>query len=263
MGWREQLTGWRPSGWAGLRPNGVGLQKPHHYRDMARAAWASRAHPKYALDVLTKGVCDGCALGVAGLHDWTIDGVHLCTTRLSLLSLNTADALDPVVLGDVAPLAERTSAQLRRLGRLGHPMRRRRGEPGFRRIDWSEALDAVAGAIARADPDRVALYLTSRGITNETYYVAGKAARAMGVASVDSAARVCHAPSTVGLKESIGVAASTCSLQDVIESDLVVLWGTNPANNQPVFMKYLYLAKKRGCRVVVINPYLEPGLKQY
>lgn len=263
MGWREQLTGWRPSGWVGLRPNGAGLQKPHHYRDMAKAAWSNRAHPKYAYDVLTKGVCDGCALGVAGLHDWTIDGVHLCSTRLNLLEINTADALDPVVLGDVGPLVERTSSQLRRLGRLAHPMRRRRGEPGFRRVVWSEALDAVAEAIGTTDPERVGIYLTSRGITNETYYVAGKAARAMGVASIDSAARVCHAPSTVGLKESIGVAAATCSLQDVIESDLVVLWGTNPANNQPVFMKYLYLAKRRGCRVVVINPYLEPGLERY
>ncbi len=90
-----------------------------------------------------------------------------------------------------------------------------------------------------------------------------KAARAMGIAGIDSAARVCHAPSSVGLQESIGVAAATCSLQDVIESDLIVLWGTNPANNQPVFMKYLYLAKKRGCRVVVVNPYLEPGLESY
>ena len=205
-------------------------------------------HPKYALDVLTKGVCDGCALGVAGLHDWTIDGVHLCTTRLNLLELNTADPFDPVLLADVAPLRDRSSApSCARLGRLGHPMRRRRGEPGFRRIDWAEALDALAGAIGEhRRPTGSALYLTSRGITNETYYVAGKAARAMGIAGIDSAARVCHAPSTVGLKETIGVAASTCSLQDVIESDLVVLWGTNPANNQPVFMKYLYLAKKRG-----------------
>jgi len=263
VGWTEQVKGWRRSGWVSWRPNGIGLQKPHHYRDMAKVAWANRAHPKYALDVLTKGVCDGCALGVAGLHDWTIDGVHLCTTRLSLLQINTADPLDPDVLAEVAPLAERTAAELRRLGRLGHPMRRRRGERGFRRVTWDEALDVLAGAVRATDPDRVALYLTSRGITNETYYVAGKAARAMGVASVDSAARVCHAPSTVGLRASIGVAASTCSLQDVIESDLVVLWGTNPANNQPVFMKYLYLAKKRGCRVVVVNPYLEPGLESY
>jgi molybdopterin-dependent oxidoreductase alpha subunit len=263
MGLRDQLTGWRPSGWAGWRPNGAGLQKPHHYRDMVKVAWANRAHPKYAVDVLRKGACDGCALGVAGLHDWTIDGVHLCTTRLQLLELNTGDALDPALLADVAPLTARSSSQLRRLGRLAHPMRRRRGEPGFQRISWDEALGRLADALRTATPDRVALYLTSRGITNETYYVAGKAARAMGIASIDSAARVCHAPSTVGLKETIGVAASTCSLQDVIESDLVVLWGTNPANNQPVFMKYLYLAKQRGCRVVVVNPYLEPGLERY
>jgi molybdopterin-dependent oxidoreductase alpha subunit len=263
MGWRAQLTGWRRSGWAGLRPNGMGLQKPKHYREMAKAAWANRAHPKYALDVLTKGVCDGCALGVAGLHDWTIDGIHLCTTRLQLLELNTADALDPLVLSDAGALAKHRSSDLRRLGRLAYPARRRRGDAGFRRISWDEALDALAGALRAADPARVGLYLTSRGMTNETYYVAGKAARAMGVASIDSAARVCHAPSTVGLKESIGVAAATCSLQDVIESDLVVLWGTNPANNQPVFMKYLYLAKQRGCRVVVVNPYLEPGLDRY
>ena len=43
----------------------------------------------------------------------------------------------------------------------------------------------------------------------------------------------------------------------------MVLWGSNPANNQPVFMKYLYLARRRGCRVVVVNPFLEPGLARY
>jgi molybdopterin-dependent oxidoreductase alpha subunit len=263
MGWREQLTGWRRQGWVGWRPNGAGLQKPHHYRDMAKVAWDNRRHPKYALDVLTKGACDGCALGVAGLHDWTMDGVHLCTTRLNLLALNTADPFDHRLLTDVAPLAGRTAAELRALGRLAHPMRRRRGERGFTRLSWEEALEVLAGALRAAAPERVGVYLTSRGITNETYYVAGKAARALGIAGIDSAARVCHAPSTVGLKETIGVAAATCSLQDVLESDLVVLWGTNPANNQPVFMKHLYLAKKRGCRVVVVNPYLEPGLEAY
>ena len=263
MGWREQVTGWDRSTWVSVRPNGAGLQKPHHYRDMAKVAWANKRHPKYAFDVLTKGVCDGCALGVAGLHDWTMDGVHLCTTRLNLLRLNTADPFDHRLLADADALAVRSGAELRELGRLAHPMRRRRGEPGFRRVTWEEALDVVSGALRAVPADRVALYLTSRGITNETYYVAGKATRALGIAGIDSAARVCHAPSTVGLKATIGVAASTCSLQDVLESDLVVLWGTNPANNQPVFMKHLYLAKKNGCRVVVVNPYLEPGLESY
>src|SRR5690606_35418477 len=260
---KEQFGGWNPRLWAGWRPNGVGEQKPNHYRAMARAAWANRNHPLYAWRVLTRGACDGCALGVAGLHDWTIEGVHLCTTRLDLLELNTADPFDPAVLADVAALRGRTGAQLRALGRLGYPMRRRRGERGFRRVAWDEALGVLAGALGATDPDRVALYLTSRGITNEVYYVAAKAARALGIANIDSAARVCHAPSTLGLKDTVGVAATTCSYQDLIEAPLVVLWGANPANSQPVFMKYLYLARRRGCRVVVVNPYLEPGLERY
>jgi molybdopterin-dependent oxidoreductase alpha subunit len=261
---RDQFRGWNRETWVGLRPYGIGrAQRPNHYAEIAKTVWANRAHPKYAWDVLTKGVCDGCALGVAGFHDWTIDGIHLCTTRLRLLEVNTADAFDPIVLSDIAPLRNRTGAQLRALGRLGYPMRRRRGDDGFRRVGWDEALDALATAITQTDPSRVAIYLTSRGATNETYYVAGKAARAMGIASVDNAARVCHAPSTLGLKQTIGVAATTCSYQDLVESDLVVLWGANPANSQPVLMKYLYLAKKEGCRVVVVNPYLEPGLERY
>ncbi len=249
--------------WAGLAPNGIGQQKPNHYGEMVKVGWANRRNLPYAWKVLSQGVCDGCALGVAGFHDWTIDGVHLCTTRLKLLEVNTADAFDPSRLADVSTLAGRSGAELRSLGRLGYPMRRRRGDTGFTRISWDEALGAVADAIRRAGGDRTAIYLTSRGLTNESYYVAGKAARAMGVANIDSAARVCHAPSTLGLKATIGVAASTCSLQDVIETDLVVLWGANVANNQPVFAKYLYLAKMRGARVVVVNPYLEPGLERY
>ncbi|MCB1248204.1 MAG: FdhF/YdeP family oxidoreductase [Acidimicrobiales bacterium] len=252
-----------PELWVSWRPNGAGLTKPHHFREMVEVAWDNRAHPHYAWQVLSKGVCDGCALGVAGFHDWTLDGVHLCTTRLRMLETNTADAFDPVLLEDVSLLADRTPADLRALGRLGYPMRRRRGEPGFRRISWDEAAAVSADALAAAAPERIALYVTSKGLTNETYYVAGKAARALGIASVDSAARVCHAPSTVGLKTTIGVAASTCSLQDVLETDCIVIWGANPANNQPVFTKYLHLAKANGARIVVVNPYLEPGLERY
>jgi molybdopterin-dependent oxidoreductase alpha subunit len=252
-----------PELWVGLRPNGVGEQKPNHYGDMARIAWQNRRNPGYAVKLLRHGVCDGCALGVAGLHDWTIDGVHLCTTRLRLLEVNGAAPLDHGRLADADALRPLSGAELRQLGRLAHPMRRRRGDAGFHRISWDEALDALAGSIRATTSDRVAMFLTSRGVTNESYYVAGKAARAMGIANVDSAARVCHAPSTTALKRTIGAAACTCSLQDVIESDLIVLWGANPANNQPVFMKYLYLAKRRGARVVVVNPYLEPGLERY
>jgi molybdopterin-dependent oxidoreductase alpha subunit len=249
--------------WAGWRPNGVGETKPNHYGEVLRTIWANRRRLPYAARIVRKGVCDGCALGVAGLHDWTIDGLHLCTTRLSLLSTNTMDAADPALLADAAALRRRPGRALRELGRLGHPMVRRHGEPGFTRVSWDAALDLVADGIRPADPARIAFFLTSRGVTNEVYYVAQKVARFLGTNNVDNAARVCHAPSTGALKQAVGAIATTISYGDLMESDLVVLWGANVANAQPVMMKYLYLARRRGARVAVVNPHREPGLERY
>jgi molybdopterin-dependent oxidoreductase alpha subunit len=257
----------KPRLWASWRPNGLGLQKPNHYADMAKVVWANKANPLYAWRVLSKGVCDGCALGVAGFNDWTIHGTHLCTTRLNLLRTNTMGALDPKVLGDVAALREKTSAELRDLGRLPFPMVRHRGDAGFRRVSWDDALDLVAGTVRAAvdagEPDRFGVYLTARGITNEVYYAAQKAVRAVGTNNVDNAARICHSPSTGVLKRSVGAAATTISYTDLFESDLIVLFGSQVANAQPVMMKYLYLARKRGAKVAVVNPLREPGLERY
>src|SRR5207245_11440077 len=69
-------------------PFGLGQVKPKHFRDMAKAAWKNREHLGYGWKVLSRGVCDGCALGVAGFHAWMIPGVHLCMMRLSLYRLN-------------------------------------------------------------------------------------------------------------------------------------------------------------------------------
>src|SRR5213082_4124282 len=108
--WREKLKA--------AVPFGLGQTKPHHFRDMAKIAWANRDNLGYAWKVVSKGVCDGCALGVAGFHDWTIDGVHLCMTRLNLLRLNTVPAMDVRLLEDVSQLEGKSNAELRALGRL-------------------------------------------------------------------------------------------------------------------------------------------------
>ncbi|MEX0663902.1 MAG: FdhF/YdeP family oxidoreductase [Acidimicrobiia bacterium] len=249
--------------WVGFKPFGIGETRPNAYAEIFRTIWENRGRLRYAWRILRRGVCDGCALGVAGFHDWTLSGVHLCATRLRLLRLNTMRALDPAALSDVGALRRRSGAELRDLGRLAYPMLRRRGDPGFARIGWEDALDLLSRAIRRSQPERLALYLTARGLTNETYYVAQKAMRFLGTNNIDNAARVCHAPSTVILKRTIGVGATTCSYTDVISSDLIVLFGANVANAQPVFMKYLYLARKRGAQLVVVNPLREPGLERY
>src|SRR5215471_4926499 len=105
-------------------PFGLGQRKPKHFRYMAAAAWNNRDNLGYAWRVLTRGVCDGCSLGVAGFRDWTIPGIHLCMTRLNLLRLNTMPPLDIQALEDVSRLQSQNNVQLRDLGRLAHPMLR-------------------------------------------------------------------------------------------------------------------------------------------
>lgn len=254
---------WDPSLWASKKPFGIGEQRPNNYAEIWNALKENRDELGFAWRILKEGVCDGCALGTTGMRDWTLDEIHLCNVRLRLLRLNTMPALDENVLGDVDALARLSSAELRDLGRLPYPMVRRKGEEGFRRTGWSEALDLIAARIRETTHDRLAFYLTSRGMTNENYYAVQKCVRAMGTNSIDNAARVCHSPSTFGLKRSLGVAATTCSYTDWIGSDLVVFIGSNVANNQPVAMKYLYHAKKEGTKVAVVNNYREPGMDKY
>lgn len=253
-----------PTLWAGWKPFGIGETKPHHFSEIVKTAWENKRHPLYAWRILNHGVCDGCALGTTGMRDWTIDSVHLCTIRLNLLKLNTMSALPwKRLTQDVAGLKKLSSAELRNLGRLPYPMVRRRGEANFTRVTWDQALDVIAGRIKRTAPERLAFYLTSRGLTNEVYYVAQKAARFLGTNHVDNAARVCHSPSTVALGQTVGVGASSCSYKDWIGSDLIVFIGSDVANNQPVTTKYLYEAKKEGTKIAVVNPYKESGMVRY
>ena len=254
---------WDPALWASKKPFGIGEQHPNNFAEITRAIRENRDEAGFAWRIISQGVCDGCALGVSGLHDWTMDGPHLCNIRLRLLRLNTMAALDPSLLANVSELRNLKSSELRELGRLPYPMIRHQGDAGFRRIGWDEALDQIAAKIRSTTPDRIGFYLTSRGTPNETYYIAQKAVRAMGTNSVDNAARICHAPSSVALKQTLGIAATSCSYGDWIGTDLLVFIGANPANNQPVTTKYMYYAKKAGTKIVTINTYREPGMERY
>ena len=244
-------------------PFGLGFTKPHNYREVLRSAWNNKRRPFFTWRILRDGVCDGCALGTTGLRDFTMEGIHLCTVRLDLLPLNTMGSLRTRRLEDVKALRSKSSQDLRELGRLPYPMIRHRGNRGFRRISWDDAFQFAARQIRATSPDRLAFFITSRGMTNESYYVANKVARFLGTNHIDNSSRPCHSPSTTGLKDTIGVAASTCSYSDWIGTDLIVFFGSDVPNNQPVTMKYLYYAKKQGTKVAVVNPMQEPGLERY
>jgi molybdopterin-dependent oxidoreductase alpha subunit len=255
--------GWNPNQWVSLVPYGVNQPHPNAYKDILRCVTQNRDNLGYAWRILRDGCCDGCALGTSGLRDWTMKGVHLCNVRLELLRLNTMPSMDWHLLEDVSSLRSKTEKELRELGRLSVPMIRRRGDKGFRRVSWDEITSLLAEELRQMDPTRIAWYVTSRGLTNEAYYAHQKVARFIGTNHVDTSARICHAPSTAALSATVGCAATTCSYSDWVGADLVVLVGTNLANNQPVAIKYLHYAKKAGTKIFLVNPYFEPGLERY
>ena len=250
--------------WVSIVPYGLNEQHPNSYKDILESFWENRDNLPYAYRILRDGCCDGCSLGTSGMHDWTMKGIHLCAVRLKLLRLNTMPAMDWRLLEDVSVLAasQRTRATpswagLRCRWSGTRAKKASAGFPGTRPQPW---LPTVC---ARSTRDRVAWYMTSRGLTNEAYYAHQKVARFVGTNHVDTSARICHAPSTAALNATVGCAATTCSYSDWIGTDLLVLVGTNIANNQPVTTKYLYYAKKAGTKVFVVNPYREPGLERF
>ncbi len=230
---------------------------------MARVVWENRDNLPYAWRVLNHGVCDGCSLGPYGLKDNVISGVHLCMSRLTLLRFNTMPAAPGERFADIGRLRSMSNEELHRLGRIPYPMVLRRGDRGFQRVTWEQALEVIATELKGVPAERMAFFATSRGLTNEAYYTFQKLARMLGTNNVDLCARMCHAASVYGLKQTLGVGAPTCSLSDFIGTELLVLFGTDLANNQPVTTKYMHYAKKAGTKIVVVNPFREPGLERY
>ena len=143
-------------------------------------------------------------------------------------------------------------------------MVRRRGDRGFRRV----SLGRRARSRRRPHPRgraRTPRHLPHRARHHQRGVLRGAEGGSLHRHEQrrQRGARVPRAVDRTRSRRPLGVAATTCNYRDVIESDLIVLFGADVANAQPVFMKYLYLAKKRGAKVAVVNPLREPGLERY
>src|SRR5206468_1647472 len=69
--------------------------------------------------------------------------------------------------------------------------------------------------------------------------------------------------SGVGLGQALGTSTATVTLDDLDKADLFFLIGGNPASNHPRLMRSLMLLRRRGGKVVVINPVKEVGLVNF
>lgn len=236
-----------------MRVKAFQQSQAHRYGDIFRVLWENRTELPYAWAILNHGVCDVCSLGPYGFRDSVVDGVHLCMRRLKALRLNTIRAFDLAATADLNRLRRFGPEQLQSLGRLAHPLIRRRGEPGFVRCSWDESLDVVCRAIHDTAPHAMGFVATPHGRTNEIYYTFQKLARILGSNNIALCSRS-RDNAVSGLKATLGHGAPTCSLSDWIGTDLLIIFGADVVGDYPVTKKYMRRARKAGTRIIAVRP---------
>ena len=149
-------------------------------------------------------------------------------------------------------------------GRLAEPMHLAPGSDHYAPISWEDAFALVATRLrALPDPDRAVFYTSGRA-SNEAAFVYQLLARRLGTNNLPDCSNMCHESSGVALTGTIGIGKGTVTLADITDhADLILIAGQNPGTNHPRMLSALEEAKRRGARVIAVNPLPEAGFGRF
>ncbi|WP_043531018.1 formate dehydrogenase subunit alpha [Litchfieldella xinjiangensis] len=141
--------------------------------------------------------------------------------------------------------------------RLTMPLIRENGR--FREAGWDEALDLVARRLLKVrdthGPDSLGFIGSSKGSNEQAYLVQKIARLIIGTNSVDNSSRYCQNPATKGLFRTVGYGGDAGTIQDIERAEVVVIVGSNTAENHPVIASKIKAAHKlRGQKLIVVDP---------
>ncbi|MCP4171301.1 MAG: FdhF/YdeP family oxidoreductase [Fuerstiella sp.] len=216
----------------------------------------------------SKNACRTCAVGMGGQRGGMVnEGGHfpeVCKKSFQAMASDLQGAIPSSFWQryDIHKLRSMTSRQLEHCGRIAEPVVLEKGASSYRPIGWDEALQRVADGMTSAGPDRSFFYASGRS-SNEAGFLLQLISRLFGTNYVNNCSYYCHQASGVGLGSSIGTGAGTVRLDDLNHTDLYILIGANPASNHPRLMKALMEIRRRGGKVIVVNPVKEIGLMNF
>ena len=164
----------------------------------------------------------------------------------------------------VQDLRSLSDHELERSGRLTEPMHLAPGAEHYAPISWGDALELTARHLkAMPSPDHAAFYTSGRA-SNEAAFLYQLLARRLGTNNLPDCSNMCHESSGTALTETIGIGKGVVSLSDITDhAELIVIVGQNPGTNHPRMLSALETAKRRGARIVTINPLPEAGLTRF
>jgi molybdopterin-dependent oxidoreductase alpha subunit len=218
--------------------------------------------------ITSKNTCKTCAYGMGGQKGGMVneagDSIEICkkSIQAQLTDLQKAIPADYFAKNSINDLLKLSPRALERLGRLDNPIYKQKGEQNYRPISWEAALEKMVSAFKKTVAERTFFYSSGRS-SNEAAFVLHLFARLYGTNNVNNCSYYCHQASGVGMGGSLGTGTATVDLQDLKNTDLIFVIGANPASNHPRFVTELLHCRRRGGKVIVINPLKEPGLVKF
>ncbi|MDW6064544.1 FdhF/YdeP family oxidoreductase [Streptomyces sp. FXJ1.4098] len=163
----------------------------------------------------------------------------------------------------VGELAGRSDYWLGQQGRLTEPMYKPADSETYVPVTWETAFDIVSGALkSLRSPDEAAFYTSGR-TSNEAAYLYQLLVRRFGTNNLPDCSNMCHESSGSALTETIGIGKGSVRLDDLYRAELIFVVGQNPGTNHPRMLSALEKAKRRGARIVAVNPLPEAGLLRF
>lgn len=217
--------------------------------------------------LLHKSACLSCAWGTGGqkggFNNEEGESFQRCMKSVESISAEIQPAIPKQFFEqrNIEQLQQLTSLEADRLGRWSFPVIFRSGKSHYERITWDEVYQIAEKAFTKI-PERIASYSSGRS-SNEAAFLLQLIMRTLGSNNLADCSDLCHAPSSFGLKQSLGTGTSVVSLESLKKADCIVLAGSNAAYNHPRLMNELIKLRDRGGKVIVINPMKEVGLVKF
>src|ERR1044072_1065945 len=130
-------------------------------------------------------------------------------------------------------------------------------------IEWADAFALIANELNSLTSPDEAIFYTSGRTSNEAAFLYQLFVRQFGTNNLPDCSNMCHESSGTGMKETLGFGKGTVTLEDFELCDAIFVIGQNPGMNHTRMLSTLLSAKRRGCKIVHINPLPETGLKRF
>lgn len=216
----------------------------------------------------SKNACKTCAVGMGGARGGMVNEAghfpEVCKKSVQAQAGDMQAAIPETFFrsNSIAALSRLSPRELEELGRLAFPLMAEEGDTHYRRVTWDEALAATATAFQTTKPDEAFVYSSGRS-SNEAAFLLQLVARVYGTANIHNCSYYCHQASGVALGQVYGSGTASITLDDLDQADFALVIGANPASNHPRLITQLVKLRRRGGRVMVINPLKELGLVRF